>query len=573
MLDFTIKRDSNTHEPYLETRLTGKHLLSIPQLNKGTAFTKAERELFLLTGKLPAHIESITQQVKRAYLQYQSYQTPLQKNNFLNQLNDTNLILFYRLVGEHAAEMIPILYTPTVGEAVEKFSREFQQARGLYISYQDHGNIEKILDNRSHRDVDLIVASDGGGVLGIGDQGVGAMLIPVAKLMVYTIGCGINPFRTLPIMLDVGTDNKILCDDPFYLGWRHSRISGKQYDDFIEEFVTAIKNKFPNVFLHWEDFGRDNARRILDRYQDQLCSFNDDIQGTGAVTLAALLAAMKVTNTNLSDQRIIIFGAGTAGTGIADQISETMIREGIPKATAQKQFWLLARKGLIVENMENITPAQRPYARTKDDIKSWSLNDPDIISLHDVIKHIKPTVLIGCSTKTGAFDQAAIEEMDKHVEHPIIFPLSNPTEKSEATPADLMQWTNGKALIATGSPFDPVTFKDQQIPIPQCNNALIFPGLGLGIIAANAKRVTDNMLWAACETLANCAPINSDPKAPLLPTIQDAKQAARKIAIAVGKQAKKDGVTDLPDSASIEKLVDEKTWEPAYLPYRKPKKL
>lgn len=551
MLNFKINIDAQGQK-YMTTSLSGKALLTIPQLNKGTAFNETERKTFELSGKLPTHIETIEQQAARAYAQYQSYTSPLQKNIFLNKLHDTNQTLFYKLVENNEKEIIPIVYTPT---------------RGLYISYEDRHQIEEILDNRSNPEVDLMVVSDGGGVLGIGDQGIGAMLIPVAKLMVYTICGGVNPLRTLPILLDVGTDNELLRNDPFYLGWRHPRIQGKDYDDFIQRFVHAIKKKMPNAFIQWEDFGRDNARRILQKYRTQICSFNDDIQGTGASALAALLAAVKSLGSQLTEQRILIFGAGNAGTGIADQICEALIRSGLTPEEARSHFWLIDKTGLLVEHSDTpLTAEQKPYARNLSEISQWKNFASDITA---IIHHVKPTVLIGCSAQSGAFTRDAVIAMASHVEHPIIFPLSNPTEKAEATPLNLMVWTHGKALVATGSPFAHVLFEGTEHQIAQCNNALIFPGIGLGVIASKAQQVTDNMLWAACMALNQCAPIHHDRTSPLLPNITNAKATSRRIAIAVAEQAREDGVTSLDHSVDIARLIDENTWKPEYLPMQK----
>lgn len=568
MLDFTLHKSSTDNSPWLETSLTGKPLLTIPQLNKGTAFTVEERHELRLCGKLPPHIETLQQQVERAYLQYQSYETPLQKNTFLNKLHDTNQVLFYQLVQDHQAEMIPIIYTPTVGAAVQKFSREFSQVRGLYICYEQRDHIEEILDNRSNPEIDLIVVSDGGGVLGIGDQGVGAMLIPVAKLMVYTICGGINPLHTLPILLDAGTNNETLLNDPMYLGWRHPRITEQEYDEFIYRFVTAIKAKFPHVFLQWEDFGRDNARKILDTYRNDICSFNDDIQGTGATVLAALTAAAKVTDTPLTEQRIAIFGAGNAGTGIADQICDGMLRLGMSVDEARQKFWLIDRHGLLFNDMSDLTPAQKPYARKRQEVAIWE-QQTTAVTLLEVIEHIKPTVLIGCSAQTGAFTEEIIQAMSKCSERPIILPLSNPTEKAEATPQDILTWSSDQALIATGSPFPPVNYQGKTRRIAQCNNALSFPGIGLGAIAVKARRITDNMLWAACDALNRCAPVHLDHTAPLLPPIEYTQESAREIAIAVAKQAIADGVATVPLNNHIETVVDELIWQPRYIPIRK----
>lgn len=569
MLDFKIKKHPLTGAEYLETSLSGKPLLTTPQLNKGTAFSEKERTDFGITGKLPAHVETLEEQVARAFLQFESYETPLQKNIYLNKVHDTNEVLFYKLVQHHESKMIPILYTPTVSVAVEKFSREFQQARGLYISYEQRYQIEQILDNRSNPEIDLIVASDGGGVLGIGDQGVGAMLIPVAKLMVYTICGGINPLRTLPILLDVGTDNQALLDDPFYLGWRHPRVTGSAYDEFMELFVRAVKKKFPRVFLHWEDFGRDNARRILDHYRHEICSFNDDIQGTGATALSALLAAINSNHSTLDQQRFIIFGGGTAGIGITDQICKRLQDTGLSEPQARACFWVVDRGGLLIDTMTDLTPAQKPYARKAEEVAGWRQKENSTINLLTTLIQVKPTVLIGCSAQSGAFTREVIQTMAQHVTRPIIFPLSNPTEKAEATPQDIMEWTGGNALVATGSPFPQVIHDGKIRRIAQCNNALVFPGIGLGVMAAKARCVTNDMLWAACEALNHCAPVHQDPDAPLLPAIENARKSAREIAIAVAEQALKEGVAGIDASENIPARVDELTWEPQYLPFMK----
>jgi malate dehydrogenase (oxaloacetate-decarboxylating) len=568
MLNFKIMKDKDNKKTWLETSLAGKPLLMTPQLNKGTAFSKKERHLFGLIGKLPTRIEELHEQAMRAYLQFKSYDTLLQKNIYLHSLHNTNEVLFYKLVKDHIQEMLPVIYTPIVGTAVVEFSKQFHHPRGIYIAYPDRDNITEILGNRSNPNIDLIVVSDGEGVLGIGDQGVGAMDIPIAKLMVYTIAAGINPLRTLPILLDVGTNNQTLLDDPLYLGWRNKRVIGEEYDNFIEKFITAIKETFPKVFLHWEDFGRKNARKNLERYRKIICTFNDDIQGTGVVTLAALLAAVKVTQVNFSMQRIVIFGAGTAGTGIADQIWEAMRREGASENQARSCFWLLDRSGLLTEKSLSLSPEQSRYVRKIDELAGWETNQPNYISLEDVVKNVHPTILIGSSTLPGAFTETVIREMAKHVDRPIIFPLSNPTEKSEAKPEDLIHWTNGKALIATGSPFPPVEFQGRYIPIAQCNNALVFPGIGLGIIATKAREVTDKMLWAACQKTMLCSPILQDPNGALLPMLDQASSLSREIAITVAEEAVKEGLAQINIENSIENLVDQARWEPHYLPYR-----
>lgn len=566
MLDFKCIKKGN--DIYIETSITGKLLLNTPQLNKGTAFTEEERTVFNLKGKLPNHIESMDAQLKRAYMQYQAQRTPLKKSIYLNGLHDSNQVLFYNLLSTHLKEMLPIVYTPTVGLAVEKFSRSFVHARGIYIAFEDQDRIEEILDNRSNPEIELIVVTDGGGVLGIGDQGVGAMMIPVAKLMVYTLAAKINPTNTLPILLDAGTDNEKLRDDPYYLGWRHARVTGKAYDVFIEKFVTAIKTKFPNVFLHWEDFGRANAQKILSTYQNDLCTFNDDIQGTGVVTLAALLSGAKVNNSTLKNQRFVVFGAGTAGVGISEQIVSAMVHKGMTEDEARKHFWLIDRQGLLLDNMDNLTPAQKPFARPANEVSDWVLDDPNNIMLADVIKNIKPTVLLGCSGVSGAFTKDIISEMYHHCKHPMIFPLSNPTDLAEATPQQIMDWTQGNALVATGSPFAPVNINDETVEIAQCNNALAFPGIGLALLALKSTCVNIEMLYVAAEALAQCAPAIHNHKAPLLPNVENAQDAALAVATAVAEKIRELDCEQADKAIPIDTLIKEKQWQATYLPYK-----
>ncbi|WP_419418631.1 NAD-dependent malic enzyme [Legionella sp. D16C41] len=569
MLDFDIFRDEKTGELYLETSICGKALLTLPQLNKSTAFTFDERREFGLLGKLPHRVETLEEQVKRAYLQFSSYKTSLQQNIYLNNLHDKNQILFYKLVSRHLAEMLPTIYTPIVGTAVKRFSHEYRQPRGLYIAHSDKNLIEEIIGNRSNPEIDVIVVTDGEGVLGIGDQGIGGMDIPVAKLMVYSLCGGIDPARTLPVFLDVGTNNTELLSDPFYLGCRHPRISSEQYDGFIETFVTAVHKHFPNAFLHWEDFGRGNARRILDKFQDELCTFNDDIQGTGAVTLAALLAACEVTGKKLNEHCIVVFGAGSAGTGISDQIVDALVKLGMNLEDAYEHFWLIDRQGLLMENDLELTNAQKPYARKLKDIAHWTINDKQYPSLTDTIRHVKPSILIGCSAQPGAFSQDIIEIMTNHCDRPIIFPLSNPDEKCEAQPADILSWSQGKALIATGTAFPAIEYQNRLIQIAQCNNALVFPGIGLGVLAVQALRLSKGMIWAAAQALSEFAPSKKDSFLPLLPSLDDAQVVAKYIAVAVAKAAIEENLAEQNQEADLEKVVNDLFWEPRYLPFRK----
>lgn len=561
MSKFRLITDKNAKLLYLETNGLGSDLLATAKLNKGTAFTESERQQLRLRGKLPYSIESLQQQELRVYQQFLKKENNLEKHLFLRSLHSINEVLFYKLVSKHLTEMLPILYTPTVGKAVEQFSHEFQQPRGLYIAYPDREHIDEILENRLNPAVDIIVMTDGEGVLGIGDQGIGGMDICIAKLMVYVLCAGVNPNRLLPIQVDVGTNNEQLLNDPMYLGWRHPRLIGQKYDDMIETVVSGIQRKLPRAYLHWEDFGRENARRNLERYHDQMCSFNDDMQGTGAVTLVALLSAIHRTKLSLTEQRVVIVGAGTAGTGIADQLCAGMMREGLSKEEALSRFYLVGRHGLLHEAMPDLTAFQKPYAQR---LKGESMAT---LQLYDVVQKFKPTVLIGCSGQGGIFTEAIIKNMAASVEYPIIFPLSNPTEKSEATPDDLLNWTAGRALIATGSPFGQVDFKGEKIPIAQCNNALIYPGIGLGVLIAQATRLSEAMLWEACKALSSFASKDSDGKNALLPNFEDIQAISRCIAMAVATQARREGLAKVKESVDLAQEIDRQFWFPEYVNY------
>lgn len=543
---------------YIETNALGQSLLTTPKLNKGSAFSEKERQQFHLLGKLPYGIETLDQQVARIYQQFLRKGNEIQKHVYLRSLHDTNETLFYKLVSQHLKEMLPIIYTPTVGKAVEQFSHAFRRPRGLYVAYPDRDRIDEIIENRLNPEVDIIVITDGEGVLGIGDQGIGGMDICIAKLMVYVICGGANPHRLLPIQIDVGTNNEKLLNDPMYLGWRHKRLVGREYDDMIERTVTAIQRKLPHVYLHWEDFGRENARRNLQRYQEHFCTFNDDMQGTGAVTLAALLTAIKQTKLPLTEQRIVILGAGTAGTGIADQLCAGMMRAGLTRQEALARFWLVDKQGLLTEQTADLTEFQKPYAR-------HSMN---VMNLETVVREIKPTVLIGCSSQAGAFNEVIVKTMALGVHRPIIFPLSNPTEKAEATPFDLLQWTEGRALIATGSPFGSVEFQGKTFCISQCNNALIYPGIGLGIVIAKATRLSDAMLWEACRALSHYAIDTESFNAALLPDFDQIHTISQRIALAVAEQARKEGLASVSDGVDFAQAIENQFWLPKYYEYR-----
>lgn len=569
MEPFKIIRNADGTISHIETGLQGYDLLNSSKLNKGCAFPENERKTFHLEGLLPHYIESLELQVARMYAQFNEHRTNLSKNIYLNVLHDYNETLFYKLVSSYIEEMLPIIYTPTVGEAVERFSLEHRKTRGIYLGYPDLNQIEKIIDNRFSPEVDLIVVTDGEAVLGIGDQGIGGIKISSAKLMVYTLCGGINPHRVLPIQLDVGTNNPYLLADPMYLGWRHERISGQAYDDFIDLFVQTIKKKLPHVFLHWEDLGRDNARRILNRYHDQLCTFNGDIQGTGTVALACILTASIASGIRLADQRIVIFGAGTAGVGIADQICEALQRQGLTEQEARKRFWLVDKQGLLLNDTPNLLPFQTPYLHSREEISHWKFSDPSFTSLADVVKNVKPTILIGSSAVPFAFTEEIIRTMAEHNERPVIMPLSNPNTRVEALPEDIIKWTEGRAIIATGSPFPNILYNGLDIRIAQSNNAFAFPGIGLGTIAVKAKKISKDMLWAATQALSQCSPIIKSSTEALLPTIKDAKEVSYTVALAVAKQARAEGLAQIPPKMDLEYALKSAIWEPKYYPYRK----
>jgi len=538
------------------------------------AFTDEERREFGLLGLLPPHVSTVEEQLERNYENYRRKESDIERYIFLMALQDRNETLFYKLLGRHISEMTPIIYTPVVGAASQMYSHIYRRPRGLYISYRHRGEIKALLANAPHPDIAIIVVTDGERVLGLGDLGVGGMGIPVGKLSLYTLCAGIHPATTLPIFLDVGTDNQELLKDPLYIGWRHGRVRGQEYDDFIEEFINAVIETFPNaptVLLQWEDFARHNARRLLERYRDRLCSFNDDIQGTGAVTLAGLLAAVKVNGERLSDQRIVMFGAGSAATGIADQIVAAMVAEGCSEREAKLKLWLIDVAGLIHTGRNDIEEISRPFAQPVERVAGWQVADRNHITLADAVRQLHPTTLIGTAAQPGAFTQDIVEEMVRHVARPIIFPLSNPTSRCEAKPVDLMAWTSGRAIIATGSPFadvpQSVTGGGRPRKIGQCNNAYIFPGVGLGVIASGARRVAQEMFVEAARALGEMSPALGDRMAPLFPDLKDIRKVSRHVAIAVGVEAQRLGLAETTTREELEERVDEKMWTPRYLRY------
>jgi malate dehydrogenase (oxaloacetate-decarboxylating) len=544
----------------------GSAVLASPTINRGTAFTEDQRRELGLIGLLPTGVTTLDGQLRRVYAQYREQANDLRRWVYLANLRDRNEVLFYRLLTEHISEMLPVVYTPTVGLAIERFSHEFRRPRGgVYLSVDRPEDVELSLRNSGMgaEDVDLVVATDSEGILGIGDQGVGGIEISIGKLAVYTAAAGIHPHRVIPVVLDMGTDNLKLLNDDMYLGERHARVRDQRYDDLIDAYVTAVTKLFPHAMLHWEDFGTSNARRILARYADRVCTFNDDMQGTAAVVLAAAFAAVRASGTRLRDQRVVIHGAGTAGLGIADMMRDQMVREGLSRDEATRRFWALGRSGLLTDDrVDTLYDFQVPYARPAGEVAGWASPGSDGIGLADVVAGARPTMLIGTSTQTGAFTEAIVRDMAQHVTRPIIMPLSNPTSNCEALPEDLIRWTDGRALIATGSPFPPVVHGDRVYRIAQANNALVFPGLGLGVTVARASRITDRMIAAVADAVANLSDART-PGAPLLPPVDDLRQVSAAVGVAVAVAASDEGLAQVPVTDPIQQ-VHQAMWRPDY---------
>jgi malate dehydrogenase (oxaloacetate-decarboxylating) len=555
-------------EAAIETSLRGQVLLDNPLLNKGSAFSPDERRELGLIGLLPLHSSTMAEQLARTYENYQRKESDLERYLFLTALQDRNETLFYRLLQEHITEMMPIIYTPTVGEGCWQYSHVFRRPRGLYLSYPHRDEIPSLLDNAPSEKVEVIVVTDGGRILGLGDLGVGGMGIPIGKLSLYTLCAGIHPATTLPILLDVGTDNRDLLDDPLYLGWRHERVRGQQYDEFIDAFVRTVEQKFPQVLLQWEDFSKQNASRLLERYRDRFCTFNDDIQGTGAVTVAGLCAAMKLTQAKLVEQRIVILGAGSSAIGICDQIVAAVIHAGYSEHDAKQALWLVDSKGLVHQGRSDLETSKQKYAQPMQRMAEWAVTNKTSFTFADVVKNMHPTILIGTSAQAGAFSEDIVREMAKHVPRPVIFPLSNPTSRSEATPSDLLKWTDGGALVATGSPFPQTSYAGRLIRTGQCNNAFIFPGVGLGVIASGASRVTDAMFVVGARVLSDFSPALHDPDAALYPTLENVREISRKVAVAVGVEAQRTGLARPTCTEELERNVTNKMWQPRYVPLR-----
>ena len=557
----------STKQP-LYTSYAGPALLETPLLNKGSAFTKEERIAFNLIGLLPPRYETIEQQLARAYMQYSSFAEPINKHIYLRAIHDKNETLFYRLVKDHLEEMIPVIYTPTVGDACERFSAIYRSARGIFVSYSEREHMDDILRSVTKKKVKVIVVTDGERVLGLGDQGVGGMGISIGKLSLYTACGGISPAYTLPVMLDVGTNNEKLLNDPVYMGSKHKRITGEEYDAFIDQFMKAVKRRWPEALVQFEDFAQPNAMPILKRYRDEYCCFNDDIQGTAAVTVGSLLAACRSKGVKLSSQRVVFVGAGSAGCGIAEQVISQMKTEGLDDATARSQVYMVDRFGLLTDGMADLRDFQQALVQQKSDLADWAYSG-EYASLLDVMNCAKPDILIGVSGQPGLFTEQVITAMKKHCELPIIFPLSNPSKQVEATPEQVIKWTDGKVIIATGSPFKPVTHKGQTYHVAQCNNSYIFPGIGLGVVAVKASRISDDMLRIASETLAAASPLANTGQGTLLPALSELSELSKKIAFEVAKVAQKQGLAlEISDEELLQK-IERNFWTPEYRQYKR----
>lgn len=546
----------------------GPSLLETPLLNKGSAFSAEERKAFNLNGLLPPRYESIEEQVSRAYMQYSSFDTPLNKHIYLRAIQDNNETLFYRLLADHLEEMMPIIYTPTVGDACEQFSDIYRSSRGLFISYAERQHMDDILHNATKRKVKVIVVTDGERILGLGDQGIGGMGIPIGKLSLYTACGGISPAYTLPVMLDVGTNNEKLLADPMYMGARHKRISQEEYDAFMEDFIRAVKRRWPDAMIQFEDFAQQNAMPLLNRYRNEVCCFNDDIQGTAAVTVGTLLAACRTKGAKLSEQKVVFVGAGSAGCGIAEQVIQQMCAEGISDAQARSQIFMIDRFGLLTDGMEGLRDFQQALCQSKENISDWNFSG-EFASLLDVMHCATPDILIGVSGQAGLFTEQVIRAMKQGCGLPIVFPLSNPSKQIEARPEQVIEWTEGEVIIATGSPFEPVVYQGKIYPITQCNNSYIFPGIGLGVLATKAKHISDEMLMAASSTLANASPLANKGKGALLPPLTELAQLSKDIAFAVGKVAQQQGLALEMSDDMLQDKINANFWSPAYRQYRR----
>ena len=559
----------NQPSDHVETALSGYELLNDPLLNKGTAFTEDERDAFDLHGLLPPHVAELDFQAKRRHAAFHGLGSDLQRYVFLRGLQDTNETLFYALLTRNIEAMMPVVYTPTVGVGCQLFSHLFRKPRGLFLSIPHQDLIPRILSHPRYDRINAIVVSDGERILGLGDQGAGGMGIPIGKLALYTACAGLHPGATLPVLLDVGTDNSDHLRDPLYIGWQHERVRGAAYDELVSTFVDAVRQRWPHVLLHWEDFAIGNANRLLARYRDSLCTFNDDIQGTAAIAVGTLLSAINVTGVPLTEQRVAVLGAGSAGTGICALLRRAMVEAGLSEQRAGECFYLVDRPGLLLAGMTGLQPFQAPFAQDPGRVAGWKLKIPGHIDLEDVVANAQPTVLIGTSGQAGAFTEPVVRAMAQNVKRPVIFPLSNPTDRSEAMPADLAAWTEGRALIATGSPFPPLKRGGKDFRIDQNNNAYVYPGIGLGAIAVRARRISDGMFLAAANAIAAQSPAKRDPTANLLPPLFEIRKLSFAVAFAVARQAQQEGCADALSEEATAATIRAKMWEPVYAPYRR----
>ena len=559
----------NISSQFVETSLSGYELLNEPLLNKGTAFTDAERDVFDLHGLLPPHVVELDYQVKRRLDAFKGLRSDIERYVFLRGLQDSNETLFYALLTRNIEEMMPIVYTPTVGVGCQLFSHIFRKPRGLFLSIPHKDAIGRILAHPRFDRIEAIVVSDGERILGLGDQGAGGMGIPIGKLSLYTACAGLHPATTLPIILDVGTDNQQHLRDPLYIGWQHERVRGSDYDDFVSAFVDAVRQRWPHVLLHWEDFAIGNANRLLSRYRDRLCTFNDDIQGTAAIAVGTLLSAINVTGVPLREQRVAVLGAGSAGTGICALLLRAMVEAGIGEKQARECFYLVDKPGLLIEGMPGLLPFQADFAQNRNRVAGWTLETPGRIGLADVISNARPTVLIGTSGQARGFAESVVRTMARNVQRPVIFPLSNPTERSEANPADLDAWTEGRALIATGSPFPPIKRNGEEFRIDQNNNANVYPGIGLGAIAVRARRISDAMFLAAAKAIAELSPAKRNPQANLLAPLVDIRKLSFHVALAIALQGQTEGFADACSEEGTSVAIRDKMWEPVYASYRR----
>ena len=548
--------------------LSGHHLLGTSLLNKGSAFSEEERTAFNIKGLIPQTIETIEEQLNRSYHQFSHIEQDLDKHIYLRNIQDMNETLYLRLITDHLEEMLPIIYTPTVGRACQLFSQIYRRKRGVFISYLERDHIDDVLHNATKPNVKVIVITDSERILGLGDQGIGGMGIPIGKLSIYSACGGISPAYTLPITLDLGTNNQTLLDDPMYMGWRHKRIKGDDYFKFVDQCITSIRSRWPNALIQFEDFAQSNATPLLKKYQNEICCFNDDIQGTASVTVGTLIAACYAQKSALKDHRVVFVGAGSAGCGIAEQIIAHMIEEGLTEEQALEQIYLTNSKGLLTDDMDHLQSFQTKFAKPKAVVGPWS-NGNEKISVLDVVRETKPTIIIGVSGRAGLISEEIIKAMYHHCKRPIVMPLSNPTSKVEALPEDVINWTEGNAIVATGSPFAPVEYNGKSYPIAQCNNAYIFPGIGLGVVAIHATRVTEKMFMVASEALAKSSPLVTGTGNELLPSLENIRDVSKEIAIAVSNQAMDEGVAlRVPESRML-KQIEKNFWTPEYREYRR----